>query len=301
MSMDIDGLKALVCVAEEGSFHEAARVLHLSQPALSRRIQKLEQEAGLKLIERTTRNLRLTAVGREFLPRARALIEEFAALRGELRGLSERRTGTVTVACIPTAAYHFLPSVIAAYNRRCPENRVRILDVNANEGLAAVIRGEAEIGINLLGSQDPEIEFEPLIEDPLVLVCHRGHPLAKKRRVAWRDLAPYRVITVGRSSGNRMLIDLALAKLPVRLQWFYEVQHLFWTAIGLVEARLAVAAVPGLAYPGRRHPGLVSRPLVEPAVSRTLGLIRRKGAALSPAAEDFVATLRTSWPRRRPH
>jgi DNA-binding transcriptional LysR family regulator len=298
MNMDLDSLRALVCVAEEGSFHEAARVLHLSQPALSRRIQKLERQAGTRLIERNTRNLRLTAVGREFLPRARALVDEFAALRNELRGLSERRTGTVTVACIPTAAYHFLPSVIAAYNRRCPENRVRILDVNANEGLAAVIRGEAEIGINLLGSQDPEIEFEPMIEDPLVLVCHREHPLAKKRKVAWRDLEPYRVITVGRSSGNRMLLDFALARLPVRLQWFYEVQHLFWTAMGLVEARLAVAAAPRLACPRHRHSALVSRPLLEPAVSRTLGLIRRKGAVLSPAAEDFVTTLRESWPRR---
>ncbi len=91
-----------------------------------------------------------------------------------------------------------------------------------------------------------------------------------------------------------MLLDHALSGLSTRPNWFYEVQHLS-TSLGMVEAGLGVSAMPSLAMPAEDHPTLVSIPLTEPLVTRTLGLVYRRGASLSPAAEKFVSILLKKW------
>ena len=146
-----------------------------------------------------------------------------------------------------------------------------------------------------IGRPSIDPEFTPLVNEPFVLACRRDHPLAKRSEVAWRELSDYRLIGVGRLSGNRVLLDHGLAHLDWRPSWFYEVQHLS-TSLGMVEAGLGIAALPSLAMPAEDHPILVSRPLVDPVISRTLGLVRRRGSSLSPAAEQFVETLLRQWP-----
>jgi DNA-binding transcriptional LysR family regulator len=244
--------------------------------------------------------VRLTAVGRDFLPQARRLIEELESSIAGLRDMAKHGSGQVTLACVPTAAMHILPPVIRDYGVKHPDNRIRILDVHANEVLQAVLRGEAEFGLTLSGPDEPEIETEALFEDPFVLACHRDHALAKRKTVKWAELAQHRVITVGRMSGNRALLDFGLPGNLPQQRWTYEVQHSFSTGLGLVEAGIGVIAVPMLALAGRKDARLVSRPLVEPKLTRTLAVIRRRGVTLSPAAQDFLAILRKrgAGPRR---
>jgi DNA-binding transcriptional LysR family regulator len=294
MNADLADLRAFAAVAELGSFHAAADMLNLSQPALTRRVQKLEAALGVLLIDRSTRQLRLTSVGRGFFFKARRTLDELDAAVLSVRELADRATGEVTLGAVPTATYYFLPRVIEDFNARYPNIRVRILDLSANDVLEAVRRGQAEFGINLIGAQEPDLDFEPLLRDPFLLVCRHEHPLAASAEVRWVDVAPYRFIAVGHLSGNRIILDNALAGLPVRPRWFYEVQHLS-TSLGLVEAGLGVAAVPRLAVPAAGHPVLAVRPLVEPVVVRTMGIIRRRGAALSPAAREFHDTLKGRW------
>ena len=268
--------------------------LHLSQPALTRRIQKLEATLGVQLIDRDTRQLRLSSVGREFFFKIKRLLDE---LDGAVLGISEladRVSGEVTIAAVPTATYYFLPRVILDFNAQYPRIRIRILDLSANDVLEAVKRGQAEFGLNLLGAQEPDLDFMPLLQDPFLFVCRKDHPLAGLEQVRWADMAPYRFITVGRLSGNRIILDAALAGLQVRPRWFYEVQHLS-TSLGLVEAGLGVAAVPRLAVPTGEHPVLVVRPLVDPVVTRIMGIIKRHGTTLSPAAEQFHRILKDRW------
>jgi DNA-binding transcriptional LysR family regulator len=104
--------------------------------------------------------------------------------------------------------------------------------------------------------------------------------------VTWAELGKYDYMTVAKASGNRFLLDLALAETPTRPRSFCEVRHVM-TVVGLVEAGLGIAAVPQLAMPPGDHPTLVSIPLVEPTVTRTVGLIRRRGIDLSPAARQL--------------
>ncbi|NVO18012.1 MAG: LysR family transcriptional regulator [Rhodoplanes sp.] len=294
MSINFEALdlRAFLAVADCGSFHAAAETLHLSQPALSRRIQRLEGMVGAPLLERTTRRVAVTVLGRELLPLVRRLLDEVDSSLFGLRSAG-RQDAQVTLACVPTAAFYFLPAVIARFNEQFPEVRFRILDLSANAGLEAVSRGEADFGINFIGASDPTLSFDPLLEDPFVLACRRDHPLASREKVDWADLAPYRLVTVGRESGNRILLENALARAKVRMRWFYEVTHLS-TSLGLVEAGLGISVLPRLATPQGDHPIIVTRP-VTPHITRTIGLVGRRGRPLSPAAQRFRDLLIETW------
>jgi len=293
-NVELSDLRAFIAVAELGAFHEAAQQLNLSQSVLTRRIQKLEEMLGVTLLQRTTRRVELTTVGRSFLPKAQTIIRDFDTALLSVGEIAEHRSGLVSIACVPTAAYYFLPAVIKAFNVWYPKIRIRIIDEGANAVLQSVINGEAELGLNMLGAQEPELVFEPLLEDPFVLACREDHDLTSFNEVEWRQLEPYPFITVGRQSGNRLILDLGLAKAEWRPKWFYEVQHLS-TSLGLVEAGLGVAALPRMAMPQGAHPVLVSRPLINPVLTRTVGLIRKRSYRLSPAAQKFHDLLHAKW------
>ena len=297
INCEILDLRAFLLVAESRSFHRAAEALHVSQPALSRRIQKLEQAIGSPLLERTTRSVATTAMGENLLPLVRRMIEEFDGSLFAQRG--DQGGSQITIACLPTAAFYFLPSVMARFHAEYPKVRFRILDVPATDGLQAVERGEVEFGINFMGASDPNLTFDVLVEDPFVLACRRDHPLARKRKIAWSDLENHQLITVHRTSGNRTLLDGALARENLKLSWFYEVTHLS-TSLGMVEAGIGVSVLPQMATPQGEHPSLVTRPIGNPVVSRTIGIVRRRGAMLSPMAERFLEMLQREWRPRKP-
>jgi DNA-binding transcriptional LysR family regulator len=286
LNFDLNDLLAFRAVAELSNFRRAAEAVHISQPAFSRRIEKLEQALGVRLLDRTTRRVSLTTVGREFARKVQQLLDELdgslLAIRGETRG----RMGVVTVASVPSAVNYHVSQVIRRYRETYPKVRIKIFDAGANAVLDAVARSEADFGINFMGSQEPDIEFRPLLEERFVAACRRDHPLARKRKVTWADLAEHDFITVSKTSGNRLLIDQALAGAARRPQSLYEAEHVT-TLLGLVEAGLGVAAVPSLAMPASDHPLLASVPLTEPIVTRRVGLIRRKGRSLSPAAQQL--------------
>lgn len=299
LNFDLNDLQAFRAVAEMGSFRKAAESIHLSQPAFSRRIEKLEEALGVRLLDRTTRSVSLTAVGREFDRKVQALLTDLDATLLGIRGVAATRMSEVTVAGVPSTVYYHLSQVVSRYHQRYPRVRVRIIDASAGDVLAAVSGGEADFGLNFIGGQEPEIEFRTLLEERFVAAVRRDHELARRRKVSWSELANHDFISVSRSSGNRLLIDQALAGLAQRPQSIFEAQHVT-TLLGLVEAGLGVAAVPSLAMPGPRHPLLVSVPLVDPVITRKVGLIRRKGRALAPAAQqlyDLLLELKGRRPR----
>jgi DNA-binding transcriptional LysR family regulator len=294
INFELLDLRAFLAVVDLGGFHKAADSLNLSQSALSRRIQALEAAVGAPLLERTTRHVSPTTVGRSFQPMARRLIEELEGQLLALTGVGDRQYGQVTLACIPTAAFYFLPRAIERFNAQFPRIRFRILDLSANEALESVARGEAEFGINLTGSSHPDLSFEPLIDDPFVLACRRDHPLARRRKLAWTDLEDHLLIGVSRNSGNRAILDNALASTGVRLNFFYEVNHLT-TSLGLVERGLGISVLPKLATPPGDHPTIATKSIGEPEIKRTIGIVERRAGRLSPAAQRFRDMLVESW------
>lgn len=292
MNVEMGDLRAFVAVADLGSFAAAARELHLSQPALSRRIIKLETSLGVRLLNRTTRRIELSAPGRAFLGRARQVLNDFDESLLEVTDAANRLTGEVTIACVPTVINQLMPQVLEEYQRRYPGILVRLLDEGASDVLTRVTRGEADFGINYLGAQEGNLVFEPLHEDDFVLVCPTRHPLASRASVRWAELGGHRYIAVNKASGNRMLLDLALARIPDLPRPVLEARHVR-TVIDLVAAGLGVATVPRLAIPvGALDTYLAAVPLAEPAITRTLGLVTRHGQLLSPAAQRLFDLLK---------
>ena len=284
MKIDILGVQAFVAIADKGSFQNAADSLHVTQTAITQRLRKLEDFLGVTLVERTTRSVALSLIGRDFLPQARRLLEELGDALLEIRETGKAERGDVSIACVPTVGVQYLPRIMQEYSARYPNNRIKILDHASSAVADAVLRREAEFGINIAGAHHPELVTMPLLEDQYVLICHEDHPLAKRKRVAWKQLLPYPLIFAGQVSGNRALLDTALGANGLGLQSFYEVQRSS-TAVGLVAERIAAAVVPRLAVQKGAYPNIRTIELVDPVVSRALVLVVRKTARLSPAAQ----------------
>lgn len=281
----IADLRAFVTVAQQQSFAAAAKALHLSQPALSRRISHLEAQLGVRLFDRTTRSVALTLLGERFLGEMRGLIDDVDRSVASLQDAAQLESGDVTIGCVFSAVHHFLPSVIRSFRARHPKVLVRIFEEGADEVLAVVKQGEADFALNYIGMQDPDLDFTPLLKEPYVLACHANHPLARRRSVRWAELANYPQVRVSHASRNRLLIDQALAELPPLPRPVCEVRHVS-TLLGLVENDLGVAVVPKLSLPPHTST-VVGVKLEQPTVHRTIGIIRRAGRSLSPAAQAF--------------
>ncbi len=294
LNCEILDLRAVIAVADAKSFQRAAEQLNLSQPALSRRIQKLETTVGTALLERTTRSVRLTPAGQEVVPLLRRLLEELDTSLLGMMALGERQAGRLTIASIPSATVRFLPDVLERFGREYRNVRVRILDLSATECAEAVRTGEAEFGITLPIASDSDLVFEPLTDDPYGLVCRQDDPLATRADLGWSDLVGLRLVTVHMGSGNRTALEAGLARAGVELRWFYEVTRLT-SALALVQSGLGASVLPQLACQGPDARDLVWRPLRGPEVARTIGVLRRSSAPLSPTASRLMALLSAAW------
>jgi DNA-binding transcriptional LysR family regulator len=275
--------------------------LHISQPALSRRLKKLEDAAGVRLFDRTTQKVELTAVGRSFLPYARRLVLELAAAATVLGDVTHLRAGKLAVACIPSAASHFLPGAMRAFTQAHPHIQLRLLDLSSAEVVQSVLHGSAEFGLTFVQSVVHELEFETLFEDPFIAVCGKNHPFAPKKRLTWRDLSQQRVVRVSPRSGSSLLIDIALHRAGIQLHWFHEVEYHFSSALGLTLSGDTITVLPKLALPITGTADLVWWELEEPELCRSLGVVTRRGATLSPAAQTLLDAIRTLSSAARAH
>jgi DNA-binding transcriptional LysR family regulator len=291
MKLDTLGVQAFVSIAAHASFQRAADELHISQTAVTRRLQNLESHLGIRLIERTTRNVAPTAIGNDFLPQARRLMGELSNALTEIVESGKARRGDVSIACVPTAGIQFLPRIIQEYSASYPNNRITILDQSSAAVVDAVVRREAELGINVAQTHHPELTSTRLLTDQFALVCRDDHPLARKKTVAWKQLAPHPLIFAGEANANRSVLDQALRNSKVKLQLFYEVQRSS-TALGLVAEGVAIAVVPRLAMQKGAYPRLRAVGLVDPIISRSLVLVTRKFIDLSPAAQALCEMIK---------
>lgn len=290
IDLEFSDLQAFVAVAEPLSFRAAAAQLFISQPALSRRIDKVEGVLKVRLLERNSRRVTVTEAGRQFLEHARASIAEMQVALGTISAAAAHRSTVVTVACVPSVANHVLPDALQVFSAQFPDVRLRVLDESGTQVVQSVLRSEADFGVNFIGVQDADLDFKAIYTEPYVLALQRGHPLAGQRTVSWSALRGSRLIAVSARSSNRILLDNALARLEERPVVFCEVNHVT-AALALADAGVGVTAVPALAYSALRYPSLVTVPLVEPEVKRTLGLIARKGTVLSAPAQALYELL----------
>jgi DNA-binding transcriptional LysR family regulator len=287
MRIDFLGIEAFLGIAERGSFHGAAERLNLSQAALSHRMKRLEDDLGVKLFTRTTRQVALTPAGLELLPKVRAMMEMLSGSYEALRQQGRDSLATLTIGCLPTIATYHLPPLLKRFSQAYPELSVHVRDVSAGQIADMVQKGEAEFGITIVSANRWDLDSKPLLREPYVLLCPIDHPLAKRPQVSWADFEGIPLIRISAQAANRMIIDDALGSRREFMTWRYEVQHIA-TAASMVLAGVALTVVPRLALGVAGSPGLVAVPITNPGVARTVGVVTKRGIPLSEPGEMLL-------------
>ena len=191
---DFHQLSHFIAVAKTGSFTQAAEEIGISQPALSRSIQKLESIVGEPLFERQPRGIKLTQLGSFLLVRAqqiRQLVDETFAELGEV---SNR--GQIRLAVIPTIAPYLLPTVLRKFARRHPDIKIQVQEDTTQNILRLCRDGEIDLAIVALPIVDKYLEVESLFDDELILVLPKGHALEKKRKIKLADIEEFPFISL---------------------------------------------------------------------------------------------------------
>lgn len=291
MSMNLSArqLRAFVTLVDEKHFTRAAQRCHLTQPAFSALIRTLEDAVGVRLFDRNTRNVELTAEGRVLDASARRLLGEFDLVVEDLRDHAARRRGHVTIAALPSLAAGWLPPLLARFHQEYPGITLQLRDALLDPCLDMVQSGAADFAVAAQRTDMTELASEFLHADRFFLVCRRDHPLAQRKQVRLRDLARWPIIQLARGSSVRRHLDEALG--VASTQPLLEVEHLA-TVTGLVVAGMGISVVPAMTLFHFQRDDLVIKPLSGKPLTRPLYLVRREGRALSVAAQTLYDLLR---------
>jgi LysR family carnitine catabolism transcriptional activator len=290
VNVTIKQIRAFIAVARTYSFAEACETLHLSQPALSIAIKNLEQNVGGKLFIRTTRSLSLTPEGKEFLPVAKRLMIDWDDAFIDLKNLYALNRGTLAIAAMPSFASSILPKYIKNFAERYSGINIKIHDVIAEDAVAMVRAGRAEIALTFEPEQTEDLIFTPLFEDYFVVALPAGHILLGQKSVNWAELSGENFIALQKPSNIRHLIDLSLQAHKIHLNISYETNQL--VTIGkMVSSHLGISAVPDICTEIFQAYGVDCRPLMNPSISRKIGIVTRSRYPLSSAAKTFVELL----------
>jgi len=290
MKVTLHQLEVFLSVAELRSFTEAGRALNVSQPALSRTIRQIEDGVGARLFDRDTRNVELTPAGRELAPIARRILGEFEGAFSELAQFVEGRSGRVTVAALPSIAAAILPATIERFRHGHPQVDFTIRDALSDVIVSAVDEGHADLGVTVRPPVSERLAYRPLLSDEFVLVCRADDPLAGDAAVPWSVFEGRAFIAMASSSSVRAMTDAAFLQAALAVKPLYECEHIA-TAGSLIAAGLGVTALPRLTLPLIGFARMSVRPLEQPILSRSIGVVTRIGRSLSPAAQAFLTAL----------
>lgn len=284
--MDLTYLRTLVVVANQGAVGLAAEILGVTQPALSRRLQLLEEELGAELLERDGRGVRLTEMGRLAVAEAQGIIERYERLKEDISRHVRLQAGVVRVGGGATAVSYLLPRAIGAFRRQHPDVRFEVREAGSRDVENAVRSEALELGVVTMPTSLSELDVEPLLVDRIVLVAGKGNPLAKKQRVSLGELQGQTLVGFEGGSAIRLLIDAALREAEVSMNVVMELRSIA-AILEMVETTGSLAFVSEM---GAERARVVQvRGL---RVERQLALIRKSGRALSPAASAFCEQVR---------
>ncbi|GAA5481275.1 LysR family transcriptional regulator [Haloferula sargassicola] len=292
--MDLRQLRSFVSVVEEGSLSAASKRCHLSQPALSQQMQALEEQLGEPLLRRLPRGVEPTAAGELLISHARTLLAQAEQLRQDFQGRRELETGRLAFGIIPTVAPYLLPRLLAPFRREHPGITIAIDEARTPALLPKTVAGEIEFAI--LSDVTAEerrkwsLNLRELFREPLLLAAPASHPLAlRKNPPEPAEIDPAELIHL---SGGHCLADRALKLCRIRNPNPGLQCDQIGTALAMTAAGMGVTIVPKLAAGDHARPDLVFRPFAGDGLHRSINLLKRRGAKLSPAAVRLMDALR---------
>ena len=290
MNYSLRQLKVFVTVARARSFSRAGEMIGLSQSAVSHSVKELEHQTGVRLLDRTTREVVLTEAGQQLAGRLERLLDELTITLRDAGRVGQQLSGTVKVAASQTISAHLIPQCIAHSNRRYPDIDFVLHDRPQQWVLESIRQGDVDFGIVIDPGAVSDLQCEAVLSEPFLLLCRQDSPLAQREWVNWQDLKHERLVLQDYASGSRPLIDAAFAHFAIDATIVQEIGHPA-TLFPMVEAGIGISVLPALALPLPQGSHLQVKRLT-PVVERQLMLARRKNRSLSTAAQALWDVVR---------
>src|SRR5580700_3478675 len=294
--MELHQLRYFCSVAETGSFSRGAEQSHVSQPSLSQQIMKLEDELGARLFDRLGRSIRLTNLGKAFLPRARSVLRELEAARGDVAEQKDSAGGAVNIGVIPTVAPYLLPAQLSVFARAFPEAQLTVVEDITPVLLDRLRAGTIDLAILALPLRGHEFETFPILTERLFAALPQEHRFAKRKSIALKDLRgePFLLLRDGHCFRETAVAACDRARLHPQI--IFESGQ-FSSLLSMVGAGMGVSIVPEMAIDKKSRCRFIR--LDDPAAVRTIGAVLLRGRSLSRAHHAFLSHLRDSPVQRR--
>ncbi|WP_225919606.1 LysR family transcriptional regulator [Actomonas aquatica] len=290
--MEIGQLRLFLAVGTEGNFTRAAQVCHLSQPALSYQIARLEEELGAVLFRRKPRAVELTDAGRKLWESAVRIVAEQEQVLAAFRQRDALETGELRLGVIPTAAPYLLPTLLAGFRAEHPGVRLMMREARTSELVREVVAEELEFAIvsdvDAATLKRYSLRLTPLFHERLLLAVPKGHALAGRQRVKVDVVAKEALVML--SEGNCLRDQTLQVCGQVEAEGALVCEQLP-TQLAMVAAGLGAAIVPEMAVRESVPAGVVLVRITDPAPTRVMGILKRRGRKLSRAASTFIAPL----------
>jgi DNA-binding transcriptional LysR family regulator len=293
MDPKIQQLRAFYYAYRMRSLTKAGERLHLTQSAMSRLTQQLEEALGQRLFDRTTGALQSTEAAEEAILIVERILTDVDFLKTSLKGLAEKRRGNVKFAITPSLAAQAMPEALVDFQATWGNIDVEMLDAAPDRVVELVLDEVAQFGIVTVGEKRSDLDYQLLVDDVLCVVCRRDSALAKKKRVTWDDLQDANVIaTVGGASWPEVVREiLASRETPTSIRHRVAFPT---TALALAAKSLGVAILPSRLTLGcpKEHQ-LIARKLHDPVVPRGIHVVTKVRRSISPAGLALIEMFRT--------
>lgn len=286
--MELASLRAFAAVARFRSFSQAADHLHLTQPAVSKRISNLEESLDAKLFDRLGRQIELTEAGRALLSRVQDVEQSVKQAEQAVRELSGEVRGPLRIATSHHIGLHRLPSVLSAFQQSHPQVRLDIDFVDSEQAYEQLRVGQIELAVVTLAPGDiTKLHSEPLWDDPLMVMVSPTHPLANKKRVSLTELSEHPAVLPGLETFTGRIVHRHFDEQGVVLQLGMETNYLE-TLRMMASVGLGWTVLPSTML----GDDLRSLTLHKADMRRTLGLVYHEDRSLSRSATAFAELLR---------
>jgi len=290
INLNLSQISTFVAVAEAGSFRSAADQLCISPPAVSARIQQLEQALGVRLFNRTTRSVSLTAEGRRLLGTSTQALAELTRMTRQLKSEAALATGRVHLATMVSISSTILPVLLHEFAKQHPGLLVDFIDVGSETAKKLVLDGQSDLALTSMTLACRGLVFDPLYREECLPVVHRDHPLAARRSVELRQLAPYTLIGPPKESDYFHILSSAFAAEGLRFEPERQVIATATIAALVDEGHgIAFLTKPYLLRLNMTNSKMLR--LKPHAIWRDIGIVTAESRALSPAADAFRAFL----------
>ncbi len=285
--MDTQNLRAFLLVAESGSFSEAAKKLHLTQPAVSKRVAQLEAQLNVSLFDRIGRRISITEAGEALLPHARAVHLELQAAQQSVRDLAGEVRGRLRLATSHHIGLHRLPPLLSFFSKAYPAVQLDIDFMDSEQAYKLTLQGEIELAVvTLAPSPVINVITRPIWLDPLDFMVQEGTQLTQKKTLGLKELSQHPAILPALNTYTGQIVKSLFEQRNLPMQIAITTNYLE-TIRMMASVGLGWTVLPR----SMRDPSLATLPIRDARIERTLGAIHHEGRSLSRAAQAFIEAL----------